>query len=295
MNIGMICSNDAYCGRHNLPFPSLIRGLESLGHTVTVSIVAKGCRTDFDAIFGWQTKGENWAEILARVECPFFKMERGWLDRQHYTQIDHEGFNHTASWATRVSHPAPTGSQRRYSEICERLPLRRPVDRRDAGYCLVLGQTGRDSQLARSEIHHPAALCDSVAANLPAGLIAAFRPHPLSKYRPSSMQTLDCSLDEALEGARFVVTINSNAGNDALWAGVPVLCLGPALYEIAGVARRTSIAQLMPDLEFMMMGWLPYEHTVLRYFHWLCARQWTADELASGEPLEQILEQGMNK
>ena len=91
------------------------------------------------------------------------------------------------------------------------------------------------------------------------------------------------------------MTINSNAGNDALWAGVPVLCLGPALYEIAGVARRTSIAQLMPDLEFMMMGWLPYEHTVLRYFHWLCARQWTADELASGETLEQILEQGMNK
>lgn len=289
MDLGIICTNQAYRGSHNMPFPALMEGLKSLGHDVTVQVPDESARVDFDAVFLWQPKHPAYKTLLPKIECPLFVMERGWLLRYHYCQIDHRGFNHTASWAHKISLAAPVVGVQRFGTLCELLPVRKEVLARREGYVLVLGQTGRDRQLVQSEIHHPDSLCESVMAQLPGGLDVAFRKHPLSNFRPKNMQTLDGTLAEALAGARFVVTINSNAGNEALWAGCPVLCLGPALYEIAGAARRTSIATLLHDMQFMAVGWHPDERRVLSYFHWLASKQWNRDEIRQGDCLKQLL------
>lgn len=289
MRIGVICSNQGYRGGQDLPFPALIAGLQATGYDVSVQIISGDADVDFDAIFLWQPKNPAYKTLLPRIECPIFLMERGWLDRFNYTQIDHQGFNHMASWAHMVSGAAPIDGIGRYQGLCELLSPPKRVESRRTGYVLILGQTGGDTQLKQSEIHHPDALCDSVLAQLPGGLDVAYRRHPLDKYIPSNIESLDGTLQEALNGARFVVTINSNAGNDALWAGVPVLCLGPALYEIAGAARRTSIATLLHDMEFMAQGWHPDERRVTSYFHWLASRQWNRKELEQGDVLARLI------
>ena len=293
MKVGITCTGRQYKGQQDFPFPYLIKGLEAQGHEVQIcNPVPYPTFTDIEALFAW-----NWGRNPAWVKMvsdhrergiAVFTMERGWLDRYQYTQIDHKGFNHTASWAPHVSQTAPTDGPERYRMLCERLSPRIGVKRRLKGYILLLGQTGGDTQMRHSEIHHPEALCESVVANLPAGLEVVFRPHPQSKYRPSIIPTIGGSLEDALAGAQYALTINSNAGNDALWNGCPVMCFGPALYEIAGAARRTTISTLMHDLEFMAR-WEPDEKRVTSYFHWLASRQWNRDELEQGSCLEQLL------
>jgi len=290
MLIGIAGRNDQIAGTE-YPFIGLIRGIKALGHDICISLPSKDSTfDDCDAVFTWNLASiPAWREMMAVIDRPVFIMERGWFDRDEYTQIDPSGFNHSASWAHEVTGPAPVGGAERYRMLAERLSPRKRVESRPDGYALILGQTGIDEQLKQSEIHHADALCDAVKASLPAGLDCAFRGHPLSKWRPKDMQTIDGTLDDALKYSRFVITINSNAGNDALWAGVPVLCLGPALYEIAGAARRTTIATLLHDMEFMCRGWEPDEKRVMSYFHWLSSRQWNREELQKGDCLKQLL------
>ena len=293
MIIGLACHNSDWNGSQHKVFKEIMAGAEALGHQVLVCVPPADGLESCDVLFAWNTaRREWWHEIRNKTIADgkkFFTMERGWFDRMDYTQIDHEGFNHTASWAHQVSGPAPIDGPERFRMLSELLTPRLPVVARDGGYALILGQTGSDTQLRQSEIHHPDTLCASVLANLPGGLEAKYRRHPLSKVEPDGIESLDGSLDDALAGARFVITINSNAGNDALWAGVPVLCLGPALYEIAGAARRTSVATLLPDMEFMCQGWYPDEKRVLSYFHWLASRQWNRQELEQGDCLKQLI------
>ncbi len=275
------------------PFRALRDGLKNIGEEVSVCIPPGDGLDDCSALFVWNASKRDWYnDKVAAVRAKggrVFVMERGWFDRMNYTQFDYLGFNHTASWAHKVSGPAPVDGHKRFRMLCELLSEPKPVIARPEGYVLILGQTGNDTQLRQSEIHHPDALCGSVIANLPAGLEAVYRPHPLSQWRPGDLTSMEGPLDDALAGARFVITINSNAGNDALWAGIPVLCFGPALYEIAGVARRTSIATLMSDMEFMCIGWKPDERRVLSYFHWLASRQWNRAELEQGDCLKQLI------
>ncbi len=289
----MIVYNWDWSGKDPKPFHALKNGLEAIGHKVQVCIPPGDGLGDCEVVFVWNAQKREWyRDIVSQMRargCKVYVLERGWLDRYKYTQIDHLGFNHTASWAHDVSHEAPIDGVERYQSICEHLSPRIGCLARREGYVLVLGQTGGDTQLKQSEIHHPDTLCESVIANLPGGLEAKYRRHPLSKVEPKCIESIKGSLDDALAGARFVVTINSNSGNDALWAGLPVLCFGPALYEIAGAARRTSVATLLPDMEFMSVGWHPDERRVLSYFHWLASKQWNHKELEQGDCLARLL------
>ena len=85
------------------------------------------------------------------------------------------------------------------------------------------------------------------------------------------------------------MTINSNAGNEALAAGCRVLCLGPALYAMAGVARQTTVADMPTALRDMLAGWAPESAAVRNYLRWLACRQWSRAELADGDALGPIL------
>jgi len=296
----MICTNASWTDTR-LPIRAVVAGLQGLG--VEVTPTALGDWPIFsmlpDVAFIWNgvhgQRGRIAAELRQRG-IPVLVMERGFFDRENRTQIDHAGFNHTASWAACVAQIPPVAGVRRFDEISG--TIGRPAgfrDRRgDRGYILVLGQVPADAQLHDSEIHHPDCLVSAIENTAPPGIELRFRGHPLDGWRPGQpnrTKTLDGPLHEALDGARFAITINSNSGNDALLNGCPVLCLGPALYGIAGVAVQTSLASLQRNIELMLVGWRPDAGRVLSYFHWLAARQWTADELAGGGPLRGPLAQ----
>ena len=298
----------------NSVFTGIARGLAGCGHRVEIVPHAADALdhcTGFPAVVVvWNSLREPQASVVAharRIGARVLVMEHGFWQRNRYVQVDPVGTQHRASWASRLREPAPPEGAERLARFYPDGVV--PVRARKKGYVLVLGQVPRDSQLWDSEIQGPLPLQRAVKAALPPGVQVCFRPHPqCSNVRlpahkrilptlsddPSEAQAYRASkngtgLAAALAGARFVVTINSTAGNEALAAGVPVLAFGPALYTMAGVARQTTVKALKEDLAAMLNGWGPEQSAVENYLRWLAARQWTAEELARGGALRDML------
>src|SRR5690606_20547109 len=101
---------------------------------------------------------------------------------------------------------------------------------------------------------------------------AVYRPHPRGGIDLPGVESHIGSLEEALAGARLVVTWNSNVGHDALLAGVPVVA-----------QRPTAYAELLGET-------LPSVEARREYFHRVAYGQWTLAEMHSGLCQRFILE-----
>ena len=275
------------------PHHAVGAGLRRLGHEVEV--VAPGPGRPWSrrpgAVFVWNAVNRPWqaAAQAARDEgAPVFVMERGFFDRFRYTQIDHAGFSHAASWAQRLREPAPAGAAERFGRAWGDRP--KPVRVRE-GDLLVLLQTANDAQLRDSEVHDMAVLVSAVEAAAPADMPVRLRGHPQSPWRPTGSRavTIEGTLQDALRGAAFCLTVNSNAGNEALAAGRPVLCVGPALYAMAGAAMLTHLGNLAGRIAWMRDCRFD-EALVKNYLYHLACRQWTNEELAEGTVLKGLID-----
>jgi len=217
-------------------------------------------------------------------------MERGFFDRSNYTQIDHQGFNHSASWVDRLAGAAPPAGPERFRAVRGEI---KPIRARRTGHILVLLQLPGDAQLKDSEIRHPAPLVRAVEDAAPLGVELRVRAHPMSNRQwptPNRARMIGGELEDAVGSARFAVTINSNSGNEALAWGCPVLCLGPAIYARAGAAYATKLADLPAAIGTMLDGWRPKQDVVRNYLYWLACRQWSSAELRDGETLRGLLD-----
>jgi len=205
--------------------------------------------------------------------------ERGFFNRMNYTQIDLEGFNHTASWANDTH--TIWGDENRFFKAFGSRPAEQKS--RENGYILVLGQVPTDAQLKDSEIRHADVLVELVKNALPPGLEVKLRKHP-------TIAEPGRSLEDDIRDARFCVTINSNSGNEAIARGCPVLSFHPSLYTMAGVAHETTVATLPDDLQRMLDGYHPTTTDATHYLHALASRQWNDAELREGSVLKRLLE-----
>ena len=298
MRAAIICTNKTWTDTRS-PIRAVAVALKSLGCDVAPTAIGD-CPIFSrlpDVAFIWNGVHGRRGPIageLRKCGVPVMVMEHGFLDRLNHTQLDHAGFNHTASWAVDIAGPAPVDGVARFAGLLDTIGPPRPVSPRSSGHILILGQVPGDAQLCDSEIHHAESLVRLVENTVGAGVELRFRPHPLDSWRTRRGErttTLDGELGDAIDTARFAITINSNSANDALLRGCPVLCLGPALYGIAGVAIQTSLVSLQRNIELMLDGWRPDSRRVLSYLHWLAARQWTIDELsdAGGGVLARLL------
>ena len=291
----------AETSRETHPLTAFSRGLEACGFDVVRSGDAKSIGGQWSRpalIVCWNgRKDKGLPNLAARFEIPCLYLEHGFFDRQNFTQADHGGILHWSSWSKCTAFPAPTNGAGRLAEFA---PERKPIRARE-GYALVIGQIDNDTQMDDSEIRGGVQLQKFVHRNLPPHVAACFRPHPAAKYHPHPMhETLPLmdtcceradylktkhggGLAEALRGAAFVVTINSNACVEALCAGVPCLAFGPHIGIEAGAIRRTSLATLSRDLSDMACGWTPPQSSVDNYLEWLAARQWSNEELERGD------------
>lgn len=294
-------------------FTGIGQGLASLGFEVdmlaldTKALMA--CRNIPEVLVVWNGLREPTVAIVAearRLGAKILFMEMGFWERKIYTQVDCRGTQHRASWAGRLCSPAPEDGAERLARFYPSGII--PMHAKKGGYVLVIGQVPLDTQLADSEIQGPLPLQKAVKGAIPAGVQVYFRPHPQCSnvtvpgnklvlpifgasndavaYREKKVGP---GLAEALAGARFVVLINSTAGNEALAAGVPVLALGPALYLAAGVARKATLETFSVDIKAMLDGWAPEQAKVDNYLRWLAARQWTEAEFSEGKALRVLL------
>jgi hypothetical protein len=296
-------------------FDALSDGLGALGYRVERrerapdALLEAGTLPDLLAIWnGIRSEEARLVDQARRFGSQVLYLEHGFWQRSRYVQCDLRGTQHRASWAEHLAEPAPPEGAGRLAAFYPD-GIRR-IRARKQGYVLVLGQVPKDSQMDEAELRGPLPLQRAVKGALPRGVAVCFRPHPqcanvtlpahkniLPLLNPSGGQEAaqykttkaGAGLAEALAGARFVITVNSTAGNEALAAGVPVLAFGPALYLAAGVARQATLKTLRSDIEAMLAGWCPKPSAVQHYLRRLASRQWNAEELRSPEVLGSIL------
>lgn len=226
------------------------------------------CFEDFDAVtvFGLQGRGRQILEHYTEAGVPVVVLDYGYLKRA----------NHAHDWRTGHWQASVGG--------LNRLPSGVDGSRFDAlgldiaqaggdpnGYVLLCVQTPGDA----SHGMHEDALqqwCAAQAEKWP-GLV--IRPHPLADEDYGLPRCPARTLDEALAGARLVVTGNSNSGHDALMAGVPVVATVP------GAAWAHLSGEQLPSLDARR------EH-----FNRCAWGQWTWEEFREGLPQRFLIERG---
>jgi len=296
--------------RDDHPLSALAAGLDKAGYRIVRAASPDDVAGEWSApavVAYWNGRHDRrFPEYADACGAKHVCLEHGFIRRGSYSQADGSGFLHWSSWASQLKTAPPAGAYDRLDAV---VPGRRPIGPR-TGYILTLGQLSMDTQMDESEIKGGPVLEQYVARSVPHGVQAYFRPHPLDCSTPHPLhQTLprltSCGaadayrktkhgggLQEALLGAAFVVTINSNSIVEALCAGVPCLALGPHLGIAAGVVRKATVATLADDIKAMLDGWAPAQADVDRFLAWLAARQWSNDELSTADVVRHILEPG---
>jgi len=299
------------------PWMSIAEGLRPLGFRTEFHDQEAGakfierCSDVPEVVFIWNGMREPASLVVAeaeRLHVPVIRLEHGFFDRRLYSQADHEGILHWASWRRLLRQPAPADGAARLARHCSQI---QPMERRKLGYVLVLGQVLGDTQLLASEVQGPLPLQRIVARAMPKGVPAFFRPHPQCVHQALKQQSKrhdylplmgygierqayrangsGTGLTEALAGARFIVTINSNAINEALIAGVPCVAFGPSLALEASVVHPIREQTARADLQAMLDGWVPEQVQVENYLCWLACRQWTPAEFADPHVVGKLL------
>ncbi|HUU31272.1 MAG TPA: glycosyltransferase [Phycisphaerae bacterium] len=283
-------------------FRSICEGLAAIGCDVEVRKLHDDDPLETaDLCVNWNGRKGHYrriADMARKRGTPTLHVEHGFFDRRECVQIDHAGILHWASWRDQLATPAPADGARRLARVW---PHDLKPFRKRKGYVLVLGQIKGDAQLIESEIREPTPLDKMLHRSLERhGLEGRFRPHPrspdaLAREIPPHFcpRNPGSTLEEDIAGARFAVTINSNAGNECLALGCPVLCFGPALYAQGGVALQTPQTDFQKNLKIMVDGWRPATAVVRNYLHWLACRQWNQAELRQGDVLADLIGRAM--
>jgi len=248
------------------------------------------------AMFIWNGMAEHYKHITAKAVgdgIPVFRIEHGFYDRMVYSQIDSQGILHWSSWAKDTASPCPAWGAERFRQV-HRDPIKQ-ITPRNSGYVLALGQCVNDTQLIDSEIKSGLKLEKIVWGGLHgSGVKAMFRPHPLDHTEGKHAGRLPrCpanTLEEAIAGARFVVTVNSNAAVQALAMGCPVMCFGPSIGIAAKAVYPTTMQTIVAGFKTLCDGWVPEQDAVENYLYWLACRQWSFGEISEGTILKNLIE-----
>lgn len=245
-------------GAHRTAF---VQGLRALG----IPTGHKPGPREPVACWGWRV-----GQRFAASGHPVIVMERGYVgDRFAYTSLGWNGLN---GYARFPEYPDDGGA--RFLEHGGRiLPWRESGD-----YVLILGQVRGDMSLRGRDLTGWYAEQAALAARR-YGLPVYFRPHPLGREKgfasvPGVRELPECSLADALAGARLAIAYNSNACLDAVLAGVP--CYAGDRGTMAWRLCMRRVDELAyPDREEVA--------------HQIAWCQWSLEEIASGRALVELM------
>lgn len=250
---------------------ALCRGFLEAGHIPNLRSAfdySQGQVERFDAIaiFGLHGKGNIIKADYERAGIPVFIVDYGYLKR------------------TNAAHDWRRGHWQISLGGLNRIPKNADSSRFDLlgldiknsggdpdGYPLLCVQTIGDASHGLNEIQlHE--WCQSLKHKWD-GLV--IRPHPLEPDKTYGLPLCKAkTLSDALDGARLLVTGNSNSGHDALLAGVP------AVATIPGATWQPLSSTVLPSAE------------VRREHFSRCAwGQWTWDEFKTGIPQRYMIKQ----
>ena len=244
---------------------ALSAGLRALGIGVKRCTAPPSVRTEVAACWGWRM-----GQRLRLAGADVLVMERGYLgDRFKWTSLCWNGLNGYGAFP-----PTPHDGGERFNT--HHGYLMQPW--RDGGdYVLIIGQVPGDASLKGRDLRPWYADCARRAKVF--GLPIVFRPHPLAHRRggvhavPGTVMQQG-TLGEALAGAAVTIVYNSNTAVESVLAGVPTICMdrGSMAYDMC--SHDFDAPLIRPD----RMQWA----------HTLAWRQWSLDEISSGEALRSF-------
>lgn len=245
---------------------ALIEGLKALG-IKAVAGSALGAKTKFVACWGWRAGKqlrERGHEVLV--------IERGYLgDRFSWSSLAWNGLNGHGDFGVQ-----PQDNGARFHKHFKVTPWRETA----GDHVLIMGQVPGDASLQGRNMM-PWYESVAVLAADAYGLPVKFRPHPLAIKKGFRQDPRHCgksfgTLDEALATAHVVIAYNSNSAVDSVLAGVPTITMdkGAMAWDVTGHNIDGTLTK--PDRN----AWLSD----------LAWKQWSIDEIASGEALKGLLE-----
>lgn len=252
--------------------PVFARGIRELGHEVRILHKSDhtpgqlaGC--DIVVTFGLHGKGEQLIKDYGAAGVPIVVVDYGYFRR----------VNHVYDWKSAHWQLSINGLNRPPAFKCpgdrwKSLGLEiAPRGGSATGYPLLCVQTPDDRSHLMSE-EQLGEWCREQQRIWPDLLL---RPHPNAKDKTYGMPLCPHeSLADALAGAKFVITGNSNVGHEALLYGVPVLATVP------GAAYSELIGYNIPHVADR-----------LEYFQRCAYGQWTWEEMITGGPQRFLVEQ----
>lgn len=198
-------------------------------------------------------------------------LERGYIgDRFYWTSIGLNGLNGRAEFP---EYPDDGGA--RFAKMGVPLLPWNPV----GSYVLLVGQVRGDAALQGRDLRPWYAETAKRASAL-YGLPVRFRPHPNELRRGirtavPGTETDTGPLAEAIAGAAVVVTWNSNTGVESMLAGKPTVAMDQGAMAWPVAAHELG-GQANPDRQ----AWA----------NALAWKQWSLDEIRSGDALVGIVE-----
>jgi len=225
---------------------------------------------DLCVIYGMRHFGKRIIAEHERRGIPCIAIDLGYIKRamrsngyEGYWQVSKGGLNWLPDdapsdrWeALDLDYPKPRGGD--YLLICEQTP-------NDASH-------GMDLNELNEWMNKAVQRCEEL------GIPYKKRRHPMNKDIPQE-ELPDCPIEDDLEGAFAVYCHNSNVGNDALLAGIPVIC--DTACEYAPTYSELAYNEIQPNIT--------YPEGIENYLHRLAYAQWTRDEIANGKAFDYVL------
>lgn len=232
-------------------------------HGIAHRIIADSAQTQADIVVTW---GWHCARRLQRPGRHILVMELAYLgDRRRWLSLGWDGLNGRARFAA----PDDGGARwRRYFAH-----LMHPWRATRGGYALLMGQVPSD--MAVRHLDHRRWLHDTACALRFRGHEVRYRHHPLAPEFENPARRIEGDIADAFAGAVFAVTCNSNAGVDAVLAGVPAVTLDAGAMAHAVASHDLDHPVVTPDRQpwAQRMAWT----------------QWQPDEIAAGEAWPHLL------
>lgn len=249
----------------NIHAHAVKKGFERLGHETTMTNSHEQAKDPNVCFWGWRAHKNH-------ISKNKIILERGYLgDRFSWTSVATNGLNGNGQFWNVQDDPS-----RFESNFAN---LYKPWNP-EGSYILIMGQTPNDASLRGIDLM-PWYYMMGQIAQARYKLPVHFRQHPNLTNKGLVQCLQNCkksegNLEEALEGAKLVITFNSNSGVDALLAGKPTY-----VHDQGGMAYNIA------NNDIHQCNFKEPEGRY-KFFCDLAWKQYTLEEIESGFALQGI-------
>jgi hypothetical protein len=268
-----------------------------------------------DLLFMWNGgmgKEQEMAEKAQRLGIPIYFCELGWLPQNGTFYFDLKGVNYASSMRTWEPRPLSLGEERYLRIKLDHYHLHhaKKTDLRleDTPFVFVPFQVENDSQILNYSpyIKTMQQLVDFVEAYVPQDIRIYYKTHPKQNLGPVNIPFRSRLFSEGTThdflqhpGCRYVITINSTVGVEALTYVKPVITLGRAFYGGRKMTYDVEISTMLRPGEHRhnmieAVSWASQGKAAVgnisSFLHMLFRRQWMTEDLKNPKKVLGLIE-----